>query len=292
MIGVFDSGLGGLTVLRALVARFPDNAFVYLGDHAHVPYGNRPSEEIIELTRNGVEHLFRRGCKLVLLGCNTATAVAARRLQTGWLPTTPWKTDGCNIVGIVAPTVEAATQTPWAVTTPQYPQKFLTDRIAVFGTTRTISSNVYAEEIRKRCPKVTVIQQICSELAGAIEQGAPEADLERLVEEGINGALLQAQGEPLHRAILGCTHFPLVEHLFRRHLPPATRILSQPDIVADSLEDYLSRHPHYVGAPPTDGRRLVLLTTGNPQDASDRARVFAGEGLSFEHLETYVASGA
>ena len=196
MIGVFDSGLGGLTVLRALIERFPEQPFVYLGDHAHVPYGNRPSEEIIDLTRVAVEHLFRRGCKLVLLGCNTATAVAARRLQMSWLPETPWKAAGHNVIGIVAPTVEAATQTPWAVTTPQYPQKFLTDRIAVFGTTRTIASNVYGEEIRKRCPKVTVIQQVCSELAGAIEHGADEPELERLVEEGIAGAMAQVGGEP------------------------------------------------------------------------------------------------
>ena len=285
MIGVFDSGLGGLTVLRALTARFPELSFVYLGDHAHVPYGNRPSEEIIELTRAAVETLFRRGCKLVVLGCNTATAVAARRLQTTWLPETHWKTEGYNVVGIVAPTVEAATQTPWAVTTPQYPQKFLTDRIAVFGTTRTIASNVYAEEIRKRCPKVTVIQQVCSELAGAIERGVAEPELERLVKEGIDGAMAQANGEPLHRAILGCTHFPLVEYLFRRHLPPATRILSQPEIVADSLEDYLSRHPRFKGEIRPQPS-LVLLTTGDPEEASTGARVFAGEGLRFQHLDT------
>lgn len=107
MIGVFDSGLGGLTVLRALRSRFPQLDFTYLGDHAHVPYGNRPSDEIVELTRGSVEALFERGCKLVLLGCNTATAVAARRLQRSWLPGSGWK--GHNVVGIVAPTVEAAT---------------------------------------------------------------------------------------------------------------------------------------------------------------------------------------
>ncbi len=262
MIGVFDSGLGGLTVLAALTRRFPEQSFVYLGDHAHVPYGNRPSEEIIDLTRASVEALFRRGCKLVVLGCNTATAVAARRLQQTWLPTTRWKAEGHNVVGIVAPTVEAATQTPWAVTTPQYPQKFLTDRIAVFGTTRTIASNVYGEEIRKRCPKVTVVQQVCSELAGAIEHGAKELELERLVQTGIDGAMKEADGEPPHRAILGCTHFPLVEHLFRRHLPPATRILSQPEIVADSLEDYLSRHPHYRSNGTAPGAALFTERPG------------------------------
>ena len=277
MIGVFDSGLGGLTVLRALVARFPDTPFVYLGDHAHVPYGDRSSAEVIDLTRTSVEALFAQGCKLVLLGCNTATAVAARHLQQAWLPASQWR--GRNVLGIVAPTVEAATQTPWAVSGPQYPQKYNTDLIAVFGTTRTISSGVYPEEIRKRCPRVVGVQQICARLAGAIEEEAPEAELERLVEEGIAGMLAQTSGTPPHRAILGCTHFPLVEHLFRRHLPPFARILSQPEVVADSLEDYLTRHPHYLAS--DRGGSLTLLTTGNPAETSARARVFWPDVAAF-----------
>lgn len=184
MIGVFDSGLGGLTVLRALVERFKTVDFVYLADHAHVPYGDRPSEDIVDFTRDCVEQLFARGAKLALLGCNTATAVALRRLQQQWLPESKWAS-AHNVLGIVAPTVEAATQTPWAVTSPQYPQKYNTDTIGVFGTTRTISSGVYAEEIRKRCPKVTVVQQICSELAGAIENKRPLAELDVLVRDGV-----------------------------------------------------------------------------------------------------------
>lgn len=281
MIGVFDSGLGGLTVLRELVARFPQVSFTYLADHAHVPYGNRPSEEVVELTRQGVEALFERGARLVLLGCNTATAVAARRLQQNWLPGTQWT--GHNVIGIVAPTVEAATQTPWAVTSPQYPQKYNTDLIGVFGTTRTITSNVYMEEIRKRCPKVVVVQQVCANLAGAIEDEASEAELDRLVRDGVNGLLEQTGGTPPHRAILGCTHFPLVEHLFARHLPPFTRILSQPQVVANSLEDYLYRRPHFVDCEPSSVRqRVTLLTTGAADEASARAQVFWPDGLSFQ----------
>ena len=282
MIGVFDSGLGGLTVLRALVDRFPDSSFLYLGDHAHVPYGDRSSAEVIDLTRASVEALFAEGCKLVLLGCNTATAVAARHLQQKWLPSSPWR--GHNVLGIVAPTVEAATQTPWAVSAPQYPQKYNTDVIGVFGTTRTITSGVYPEEIRKRCPRVTVIQQVCSRLAGAIEQEAREAELDRLVEEGVRGLLDQTDGMPPHRAILGCTHFPLVEHLFRRHLPPFTRILSQPEVVADSLEDYLARHPRYLDG--NNGAALTLLTTAeNPAEISARARVFWPEVATFSRSD-------
>jgi glutamate racemase len=278
MIGVFDSGLGGLTVLRELTARFTRADFVYLADHAHVPYGNRPSDEIVDLTRASVEDLFDRGAKLVLLGCNTATAVALRRLQQQWLPQSKWAGTH-NVLGIVAPTVEAATQTPWAVTSPQYPQKNNTDTIAVFGTMRTIASGVFPEEIRKRCPKVTVIQQMCSDLAGAIEDKRPESELDVLVADGVQSALSQTPNGLPHQAILGCTHFPLVEHLFRRHLPPSTRILSQPVIVADSFEDYLNRRPNFLAG--NEGQRLTLLTTGDPQDVSAKARVFWSDVAAF-----------
>jgi glutamate racemase len=281
MIGVFDSGLGGLTVVHALVERFPQLPLVYLGDHANVPYGDRPSEDVVALTRAGVERLFRRGCKLVLLGCNTATAVAARRLQQEWLPRAGFP--GHNVLGIVAPTVEAATQTPWAVTSPQYPQKYNTDLIAVFGTTRTIVSGVYPEEIRKRCPKAQVVQQVCAGLAGAIEEEAGEEELDRLVGAGVGGLLAQTGGQPPHRAILGCTHFPLVETLFRRHLPPFTRLLSQPAVVADSLEDYLTRHPRYADG-AGEAPSLSLFTTGDPVDISRRARIFWPEGPPFGRL--------
>lgn len=283
MIGVFDSGHGGLTVLRTLVERFPTDAFLYLGDHLNAPYGNRSSEEVVALTRNAVEALFGLGCRLVLLGCNTATCVAARTLQRDWLPTSSFAGTH-NVLGIVAPTVEAATQTPWAVSTPQYPQKYNTDLVAVFGTTRTITSYVYPEEIRKRCPRVVVVQQICAELAGAIEKGASESELDAIVGAGVVGFMSQTGGQPPHRAILGCTHYPLVEHLFRRHLPPFTRLLSQPEVVADSLEDYLARHPHYRrlagGGRPT----LSLLTTGLPAEVSITAQRFWPQAPAFERL--------
>ncbi|MEO0730966.1 MAG: aspartate/glutamate racemase family protein, partial [Pseudomonadota bacterium] len=207
MIGVFDSGFGGLTVLRSLVARFPDRAFVYLGDHANVPYGSRTADDVLALTQTAVEHLFRSGCKLVLLGCNTATAVAARHMQQTWLPTTDWRAQGHNVLGIIAPTVEAATQTPWAVTTPQYPQKYNSDRIVVFGTERTIASGVYPEEIGKRCPRVTVQQIVIPDLVAAIESKAGDAACQQIV----NRVCTEVRGAD--RAILGCTHFPLVDHL-------------------------------------------------------------------------------
>lgn len=263
MIGLFDSGHGGLTVLRALVERFPGQRFLYLGDHANAPYGNRPSDEVVELTRTAVAWLFDAGCPLVVLACNTATAVACRTLQRDWLPVSGRK--GVNVLGIVAPTVEAATQTPWAITTPQYPQKYLTETIAVFGTARTIATGVFPEEIRKRCPRVKVVQQACPRLAGAIEAGVPTDELDGLVAGYVADLTAALEGERPDRAILGCTHFPIIEDLFRRHLPSGTRLLSQPSIVADSLEDYLVRHAEFRSSSDevTAGGGVTLLTTGD-----------------------------
>ncbi|MBM4383732.1 MAG: aspartate/glutamate racemase family protein [Deltaproteobacteria bacterium] len=277
MIGVFDSGLGGLTVLRALSSRFPQQAFLYLGDHANAPYGDRASAEIVAFTQAGVARLFALGAKLVVLGCNTATAVALRTLQRKWLPGSGYA--GRNVVGIVAPTVEAATQTPWAVTTPQYPQKNNRDVIAVFGTTRTIASGVYAEEIFKRCPRVRIVLQPCSELAAAIENAQPRAELEAIVANAVKAMTAQLGGGKPDRAILGCTHFSLVEDVFAAKLPAGVRILSQPEVVADSFEDYLARHPEYAanGAPG-----VRLLTTGDPAHVSRTAAVFWPEAPRFE----------
>lgn len=252
-----------------------------------MPYGNRPSEEVVELTRAGVERLFQRGARLVLLGCNTATAVAGRRLQQKWLPQSQWA-GSHNVIGIVAPTVEAATQTAWGLTSPQYPQKYNSDTIAIFGTTRTVQSGVYPEEISKRCPKVTVVQQICSGLVSLIESGAPEAELDAQVAEGVVAMLAQTDGQPPHHAILGCTHFPLVEHLFRKHLPEFTRILSQPRIVADSLEDYLLRHSEYLD--PNDGASdstaaPQLLTTGDIARVNRTANFLWPQAPQFQRLD-------
>ena len=278
MIGLFDSGHGGLTIFRALTRRFPRSSFVYLGDHENAPYGDRSSEEIVALTRSGVERLFDQGCRLVILACNTATAVACRTLQQTWLPIAD--RSGCNILGVVAPMVEAATQTPWAVTTPQYPQKYNTDLVAVFATTRTISSDVYTEEIGKRCPKVAVLQQACPNLAGAIEAGEPDGVLAALVEAYVAELMRAAAPHVPHWAILGCTHYPLVEEHFRRQLPAATRLLSQPEVVADSLEDYLTRHPHYL---TEDGDDTIpsLLTTGDANEVARTVRPFWSRELSF-----------
>ncbi|MEM8626933.1 MAG: aspartate/glutamate racemase family protein [Pseudomonadota bacterium] len=277
MIGVFDSGHGGLTVLSALAQRFPDQNFIYLGDHANAPYGNRPADEVIDLTRDAVVELFGLGCRLVILACNTATAVACRRLQHDWLPTAGW--DGHNVLGIVAPTVEAATQMPWAQQTPIYPQKYNRDVIVLFGTRRTIASGVYSEEIRKRCPLMEVIGQPCPSLVDAIEGHETALQLEERIQGYVNAALDQLAGRSPDTVILGCTHYPLVQPIFEHFLPRSTRLLAQPEAVAHSLEDYLVRRPQFCGPKADDGEAQTrLLTTGAP------AAVASSLGAALEEL--------
>lgn len=282
MIGLFDSGHGGLTVLRALSERFPQQAMVYYGDHANAPYGDRTSQDVVALTQAGVSTLFDLGCRLVLLACNTATAVACRKLQQEWLPHAGY--DGCNVLGIVAPTVEAATQVPWAVTTPQYPQKYNTETIGVFGTSRTVASNVYPEEIRKRCPKVNIVQQACPSLVRGIEEGWPKAELQDRVNHYVAALLAQDTEQQPERVILGCTHYPLLEPLFRAALPGGTRLLAQPQAVADSLEDYLVRHPAFVTEMNATTPHVRLLTSGAPKTVSGTLARFWPDAPAFSKL--------
>ncbi len=287
MIGLFDSGHGGLSIYAELRQSFPDLDFIYLGDHGNAPYGDRPSAEILQLTQRGVEQLFRQGCRLVILACNTATAVALRELQTNWLPHSQWP--GRNVLGIIAPTVEVATQTPFAVTTPQYPQKNNRDVIAVFGTSRTIASQVFDIEIRKRCPKVQVVSQACPELAGAIEAGAERKELARLIGGYISSLLDKTGGVAPDKAILGCTHYALVTDIFRVFLPSRTRVLHQPIAVASSLENYLERHQEYFGAVRAEASGLTrLITTGDLSQVNRSAQHFLNGFPAFEPVSSLV----
>ncbi len=276
MIGVFDSGHGGLTVLRALRARLPDQGFLYFGDHAHAPYGNRPPADILRLTRQAADGLFQRGCRLVIIACNTAAAVALRPLQQEWLPHAhPDK----RLLGVLVPMVEAITGVPWITTDtaaarPAGPAR----TVAVFATRGTVRSDAYPREVHKRAPEVTVVQQACPRLASAIEAGATPDDLSRLVRGSVRGLRRKLGGWPDY-AVLGCTHYPLVAHHFRAHLPPAVTLLDQPVTVAESLAHYLARRPEFTSRSMAAPR---LLTSGRPDTVSDLASRFIGLEQRFE----------
>jgi glutamate racemase len=277
MIGVFDSGFGGLTIHEALIRRLPELSFVYLGDHRNAPYGDRSPDEILDFTRRNVDMLLSRGCRLVIIACNTASAVALHNLQCYWLPKA-WP--GRNILGIIVPTIEAATQVPWAINYPVYPQMYANHSVAVFATQRTVDSRTYPVEINKRCPNVDVVQQACPALAGAIEAGADPGHLRELVQGYVARLLSGMGGREPETAILGCTHYPLVKALFREALPMGVRLLCQPSAVANSLEHYLRRHPEYLEKMPrTPGRRY--LTTGDPGAVTARSLGFLGQSITF-----------
>jgi glutamate racemase len=279
-IGVFDSGIGGLTIHRAVVERLPQVDLIYLGDQANAPYGPRPGEEIVDLTRAGCERLFEAGANLVVLACNTASAIALRRLQQTWLPGYRRSLGRpVNVVGIIVPTIEAATGMPWEHEPERRGEKVeRLDVIGVFCTRATAASRVYEIEIDKRRQDVAAFSEPCVSLAGMIEQGAGRDELREVVETHV-AALTRRVGRPPDRAILGCTHYEIVADLFTAALPPGTPLIHQPSSVADALERYVARHPEYL----TGGAGVRrFLTTGAPGQQNQLAETFWGGPLRFE----------
>ncbi len=266
-VGIFDSGLGGLTVLDAVTRRLPDLPLVYFGDNAHTPYGVRDAEDIYHLTKCGVQCLFDQGCDLVILACNTASAAALRRMQEGWVPKDK------RVLGVFVPLIEALTERQWGDNSP--PREVAVKHVALFATPATVSSRAFQRELAFRAIGVDVEAQPCGGLVDAIEMGdmiLAEAMVRSHVE-----ALLRRMPRP-EAAILGCTHYPLVEEHFRTALGPDVAVYSQPNLVAESLADYLTRRPEMAGA----GAVTKFLTTGDPQKVSNKATQFLRRKIAFE----------
>ena len=239
MIGVFDSGFGGLTVLRSLVARLPQYDYLYLGDSARAPYGSRSLEVVHSFTREAVEFLFDSGCPLVLLACNTASAQALRTLQQRHLP--EHRPDR-RILGVVRPSAEAlAGLPPGAI--PGVTQPSLADgTVAVLGTVGTVASGSYALELAKLAPRLHLIQQACPLWVPLVEAGetsGPGVDyfLHKYLDP------LFARPVPPARLLLGCTHYPLLQAGIRAMVPRVVELIAQGDLVAERLADWLVRHP-------------------------------------------------
>ena len=264
-IGVFDSGLGGLTVLADLRRAMPYQDFIYLGDNANAPYGTRSREEVIALTRAAIERLFAEGCKLVLIACNTASALALRRLQQDWLPEVA---PDHRVLGVFVPLIEALTGRGWQAE----PGRAAINRAAFFATPATVDSGAFTREAKRLAPNMTIIEQGCPGLVDAIEAGQL---FDPIVADAVAKALLQGTPEA---AILGCTHYPHAEAGFRAALPSGTPILSQPQIVAQSLAAYLERHPQFKGGTGC----LDCLTTGDPAHVSARAATLFKRPLPFD----------
>lgn len=264
-VGIFDSGLGGLTVLNAVQARLPDVEFVYLADSAHAPYGVRTPDDIYDLTTAAVQRLFDAGCDLVILACNTASAAALRRMQERWVPSDK------RVLGVFVPMIEALTERQWGDNSP--PREVAVKHVALFATPATVSSRAFQRELAFRAIGVDVEAQACGGVVDAIEDG----DMilaEALVQSHVD-ALRRKMPDP-DAAILGCTHYPLMQEAFQKALGANVKVFSQADLVAESLADYLKRRPEMLGKGDS-----VCLTTGEPGQVSSRATQFLRRQMIF-----------
>ncbi|GAB4093140.1 glutamate racemase [Flaviaesturariibacter terrae] len=267
-IGVFDSGYGGLTVLRALVDRLPQYDYLYLGDNARAPYGNRSFDTVYRYTLQCVEWLLGQGCPLIILACNTASAKALRSIQQNDLARLDPK---ARVLGVIRPTAEVVGK---------YSES---GAVAVLATTGTVQSKSYEIEIAKFFPGLTVVPEACPMWVPLIENNehtGPGADY--FVKQHVRHVL--EQNPEVDTLLLACTHYPLLLEKIQQLLPKGVRVLAQGDIVAESLEDYLQRHPEIETNLTKSGSR-AFYTTDSTEDFNRKATFFFGEDVSSKHVD-------
>lgn len=266
-IGVFDSGYGGLTVLRKLVKELPSYDFLYLGDNARAPYGTRSFETVYEYTLQCVSALFDKGCHLVILACNTASAKALRSIQQKDLPKiAPQR----RVLGVIRPTSEIIGK---------YSKS---KEVGVLGTSGTVSSGSYILEIEKFFPELKVYQEACPMWVPLIENNElnnPGADY--FIQKHVQH--LMAQGPDIDAIILACTHYPLIADKIQAYLPKNVQLISQGDLVAKGLKDYLQRHPEIETRCHKSGK-VEFYTTETPENFNQRASYFYGSAVEALHL--------
>ncbi|MFW0717169.1 glutamate racemase [Pedobacter sp. N23S346] len=261
-IGIFDSGYGGLTVFRSIADQLPEYDYIYLGDNARSPYGDHSFETIYKYTLECVEWLFAKGCKLVILACNTASAKALRTIQQKDLPA---KYPDRRVLGVIRPTAEVIGN---------FTQS---NQVGVMGTRGTVNSESYLLEINKFFPDIKVLQQSCPMWVPLIENNEhlqPGADF--FIDEYCS--LLMAQSGDIDCVLLACTHYPLLLPKLRAVFPDYINILTQGEIVANGLVDYLKRHPEIENK---IGRKKdkLFYTSGDPAAFNEHASIFFGEDV-------------
>lgn len=238
-IGVFDSGLGGLSVLKHFLKRLPQYDYLYLGDTARVPYGGHSQEVIYRYTQEAVDFLFAAGCQLIILACNTASAQALRRLQQEYLPK---KYPNRRILGVIIPLAEYAARN---------------SRIGVIGTRATINAKAYEREINKLNTKTEIFSQSAPLLVPLIEEGLAGKDVTNKI---LKNYLRPLKAKKIQTLILGCTHYPFLLKDIQRIMGKNCRIPDPGAIVADSLENYLNRHPEFQNSHRHRGQCQFYLT--------------------------------
>jgi glutamate racemase len=266
-IGIFDSGYGGLTILHGIRQLLPEYDYLYLGDNARAPYGPRSFDVVYEFTRQAVVKLFEMGCHLVILGCNTASAKALRTIQQNDLP--KWDPER-RVLGVIRPTAEVI----GSLTQSRH--------VGVLATEGTIRSESYALEIRKLHPDIEVTGVACPFWVPLVEYNeadSPGADY--FVKKRIDQIMrLDPQIDAI---ILGCTHYPLLMPKILKYLPSGVRVVPQGEYVADSLKDYLERHPEMASRCSRQGQ-VHYLTTENPDKFKESAQIFLHESIDVDNI--------
>jgi glutamate racemase len=266
-IGVFDSGYGGLTVLREIVNKLPQYDYIYLGDNARAPYGNRSFETVYRYTLDCVKWFFEQGCPLVILACNTASAKALRTIQQNDLPKIG---KDKRVLGVIRPTAEVIGS---------YSES---KHIGVLGTSGTVNSKSYLIEIEKFFPQATIHQQACPMWVPMIENNEIDNHgTDFFVKKYIDQ--LMKQDVRIDTILLACTHYPLLINKIREYSPADTKIISQGEIVANSLEDYLQRHPELETKCSRNGEK-IFYTTDSPEDFDNHATQFFGATILSKHI--------
>ncbi|MBO5444292.1 MAG: glutamate racemase [Muribaculaceae bacterium] len=265
-IGVFDSGYGGLTILRDLRKAMPQYDYLYLGDNARAPYGSRSFDVVYRYTLEAVRTLFSRGCPLVILACNTASAKALRSIQQNDLPGID---PARRVLGVIRPTVEILGNVSQG------------GHIGVLGTPGTVASHSYQLEIRKLFPTMSVTEQACPLLAAIVENSEADGDgADYFVKKYIDR--LMERDPEVDTIVLACTHYPLLIDKIRRYAPEGMRILQQGSLVADSLGDYLRRHPE-MDVRLSRGGTVEYLTSENPEKFDELASLFTDGEVKSRH---------
>ena len=267
-IGVFDSGYGGLTVLKEIVEQLPQYDYLYLGDNARAPYGTRSFETVYHYTLECVQWFFSQGCSLVILACNTASAKALRTIQQNDLP----KIDSSKrVLGVIRPTTEVIGG---------FSKK---NAVGILGTNGTVQSDSYPIEIAKFYPEIKVYQQACPMWVPLIENNEHQSTGADYFVQKDMGKLLQQSGD-IDTILLACTHYPLLMEKIQQFTPQGITILSQGKIVADSLEEYLARHPE-MEAHCSKNSQLSFFTTDSTEDFDNHAANFYGKPVKSSHLQ-------
>jgi glutamate racemase len=285
-IGVFDSGYGGLTVLRELIDHLPEYSYLYLGDNAREPYGPRSQEEIFKFTLQCVEFLFEQGCPLVVLACNTSSANALRRIQQEVLQE---KYPDRRVLGVLAPAVEEITGCDWngeGQAVGSAPQAVTT--VGIIGTPATIASGAYTREIKKRNDKIQVFEQACPNLANLIVNKAPEdeikADIRSCLDNMHDQMRTKGSELPPDAVLIGCTHYALVKDILTGELSDQTRLIDQGPVTANRLQSYLEQHPE-IESLLSKEQTHKFLTTDDPEKVSKLASVFFRNEIKFEQIK-------